>query len=169
MDAASLGLWPTPNCWILSVCCRTGWPFRGDLEWQEWAKQTLSYRHPAPGSKALHWHKLGSAQLGTSSPEGGEGPGEQEGKAEHSSSGSKLALHQSCCLCSCSSGWPRISLYSALVHLHLHSVSSFVPHSSRRIWEYWVCSENGQQDSQALSISSEDRLRARGLFEEQKV
>lgn len=69
MDAASLDLWATPNCWILSVCCRTGWPFRRALERQEWAN-----RHWA--TDTLHWGVkpctgTGSAQLGTSSPEGG--------------------------------------------------------------------------------------------------
>lgn len=156
MDAASLDLWPTPNCWIQSLCCRTAWPFRGALGRQEWAN-TLSSRHPA-----LAW--AGQCPAGYQLSWGEEAPAEQEGKAEHSSSGSKPALHWSCCLCSCS-GLPRISSHTALVHLHLDSVSSFVSHSSQRIWEHWVCSEKGQ----ALSMSSEDRLSAHGLFGEQKI
>lgn len=64
MDAASLDLWPTPNCWIQSLCCRTAWPFRGALGRQEWAN-----RHSAPDTP--HWPRLGSAQLGISSPEEG--------------------------------------------------------------------------------------------------
>lgn len=125
-------------------------------------QQTLSYRHPALQRKALPWHSWVPALL-------------REGRVLVSRKvklpqqlGSKPALHWSCCLLSCS-GWPRISCYSALVHLHLDSVSSSVPQSSRRIWEYWECSEKGQQDGQALSISSEDRLRAQGLFGEEKT
>lgn len=73
-------------------------------------------------------------------------------------------LHCNCCLSSCWLTWVIISLYSALISLHLDSVSSFVPQDSRKVWEYSVCLEKDHQDGQALNIYLKDRLRAHGLF-----
>lgn len=73
-------------------------------------------------------------------------------------------LHCNCCLSSCWLTWVIISLYSALISLHLDSVSSFVPQDSSKVWEYSVCLEKDHQDGQALNIYLKDRLRAHGLF-----
>lgn len=52
------------------MCFRTGWPFRGDLERQDWAKRdlrTISKESPAQGSKPLQWYRLETDHLGSSS------------------------------------------------------------------------------------------------------